>query len=133
MPTIHRFIPLDIQSQHKIETCEHTHTHIHIFKYSQFQPSIMQYKDGNHYPMQILMKCCESPDKGAPPQSINRSWPPSAVRICLKTMVSHINFSNPQAPSQLPFTAASRRLYAKWKRFFTRPPFCSTYIEYRKW
>jgi len=79
-----------------------------------------------HYPMQILMKRCESGDRGAPPTSIKRMCPPSTARIFLKTRASHNIFSKPQAPNQLPSTAANRRLYAKSKRVFAIPPFSST-------
>ena len=77
--------------------------------------------------MQILINRCVSPDKGAPPHSMNRIFPPSTERIFLKMTTSHSNLSNPQAPSQLPSIAANRRLYPILKSFFAKPPFSSTY------
>jgi hypothetical protein len=78
--------------------------------------------------MQMLINRCESPDKGAPPHSMNRICPPIEVLILLKTRTSHNILSNPQAPSQLPSMADSRRLYAMLNRCFTNPPFSSTLI-----
>lgn len=80
----------------------------------------------NNYPMQMLINRCVSPDRGAPPQSIIRMFPPSTERIFLKMTTSQSNFSTPQAPSQLPSIAASRRLYAILKSFLAKPPFSST-------
>lgn len=76
--------------------------------------------------MQMLMKRCVLPDKGAPPESMNRILPPRIDRILLKTTASHSIFSSPHAPRQLPSTALSRRLYPTLKSFFANPPFSST-------
>lgn len=76
--------------------------------------------------MQMLKKRSDSPDRGAPPQSMNRRRPPSTDRMFLKIRTFQNNLSSPQAPSQLPSKAANWRLYAMWKSFFTKPPFSST-------
>lgn len=80
----------------------------------------------NSYPMQMLINCCVSPDRGAPPQSIIRMFPPSTERIFLKMTTSQSNLSTPQAPSQLPSIGASRRLYPILKSFLAKPTFSST-------
>jgi hypothetical protein len=85
-----------------------------------------------HYPMQMLVNRCESPDKGAPPHRMNCIRTPSIACICLKAMTSHSILSSAEVPNQLPSMAAIRRLHPMLKSFFANPPFSSTWCESKR-